>query len=823
MGHMQTHGEEDHSNGLDSPREEPLPGRLRSSPRTEALILVMLLLADAIGFLLIPALRGFLGFLSFILLPGAVMAMAFGKGRVGSPKSFPEAAIASLLLGLAAFIGIGWMLAKEGAFTVANLAIGVAVLAIVVAYWRRDAIASWTLLDARKDKWGISYAALMVVLAGALTAPILVAQSNGILVGGDTATYANIATTLLRLHAWPTLAQTNLLSVPPATYSPGIAIVYAFLGGIMSATPIYVTSWISIPVILLCALAMEELVARFTANRLLRFSIPVMWVIAFPFSSPLLSEILPGYSPDTTLGIPFLLYGLALVVDQFQMSPAPSQDEMLRAAVKLASISAGVALLSQLIWLFWGLALGLAFFILLRHRLVVSLGIILPSLVVVIGVFFSVFSLSSLQQTTDVGQLGSSGSALNAVSVSFLVHALEAFGTFAIIVSVFGLALWLVVALKKWEPVVHNLGLWLWLVLSAAVVGFLTLTPVGSLVVGISYNRFPPYLQLLLIPFAVLGFSGLINRAGKRSTLKVLARCVPVFIAVILAVGGVGLIPTIDHEVSKNSAFGPEEIAAAQWLASHPNGTIVADANGGANCVAMLQDFVHSPVVIRDEFALYADIYLTPSPYNQSAIYANAVLTDPTAENALLAQRAFNFTYYYLIQEFDAPEVAAFSQLDYFPLVYSNSAVDVFMFSPSRVNESYFIPAVSFVAASDQIVSSHDSSALDSPVSLPPVDNVIESLTSENLNGSRVTYDVSVGAPGRYALLIHQDVYRPGAWTAIVSSGGTQFGNTTFKQVGWSFSLPVLVDATSPTFTLTLTFFGFPGVVTPIDYLILTS
>jgi hypothetical protein len=798
----------------------------------EAGAVVAVAIGAAIVFALVAAARGPLAYLALLIAPGLVVLLAWGKESSRQARSFPEAAVLAQVFGGTILLGVAWGLALAGAFSLLAVTLGVLVATATIGVVRRHQVAEWRLKDLARDAGGRWFTILLVAVAALLAVPVLWAQSNGTLIGGDTATFSRVAAVLTSLHAWPTVAQAGLLSTPPGSIAPGISIVYALLAQSMNVNPIYVANGVSIAVIAFGGLGMQMLVARFTDLRSLRYGLAMLWMLSYPFTSPLVIEILPGYSPDTTFGIPFLFVGLAYLVDVIREGPARAPTDVVSGAVVLGIASTAIALLSPLIWLIWALALGWSFLVLLRRDWRGSVEMILPAMVVAVLVFLTIFSLSAILASSDVTSGGPVNHMVQQTSASQLLNGLLAAGGPALIVTGVGGALWLLSAWRKWAPGYPPPRLWWWLALLALTLGGLALTEAGALLLGIGQDRYLPYFLLALIPFVVVGLSRLVHWAERGRILRIVARGTPIYVAASVLVAGFVVAPSVQHIVTPGASFGPNELAAAQWLAANGHGTIVADANGGAQCVDLLQNFVTARVVVRDEFALYADLYLTPSPYNLSSYYANAVLTNPTAANALQAQTAYNFTYYYLVRAYDSAETTAFARLAYFPLVYSNAAVDVFLFDRGRVNQSFFLPAVDYVAATGGTQTAYDASALNSPVSLPQPQNVVDcpgsnpicpDANTSTAMAASVTYSVNITQAALYTLVVHQHVVSPGVWSIGVELNGTTVGSVILSQEGWQFSSPISFEMGAGSYRVSLTFRAALAAFMPIDYLILAQ
>lgn len=767
--------------------------------------------------------RGILGYILLLALPGFILYFFLRNGKLDLPADLYETVFASSILGICLFLGIGWSLDRSGLFFLPLVVAGIWAIVLPMAYRRRRELAG--LLKSPPRLGWKEPLFLLGFLGGsiAIMAPIFMLQQGGGLIGTDTPVFSLAGSAIASTGSWPNISTLWQPLAPPSAISPGLPLLYALFQLVTGVPSIYASTALLTMFLFLTGIGFALVFRRLGAGPRWSDAFSALWLLGCAELVPtlilnwLLEDYLSGAGPDTLLAIPMIMLALCSML-RFPNSKATTSD-----TITIGIVSAGVLLTDQLSFLILA-ALVLGYLLVLavgrnwRHLLATALS------VVAIPVLFfppalnlsrdvSISPLSSQQVTLSL--LTTLGPQISQFTQDIDILTIAAIGIF--LVAIF--RMW---QLRRWkDPVKTGLGLTFPLALAFIITCYVTSTDVGQNLLGIGWWRFEEFAPIFLLPIAVfLLFKIRTSLRSKRAT----AAFAIIVVSCLIAAGGFEAlqVPGVVQQCTQSSdVFGPNEIAAAEWL-SHQgpsNAVVVTDLNDGSSNVVFVPYFAHHPTESRDKNILYLDLYDTPYPYNLPAYYANLLFTDPTATNVLEGNVSLNFTYIYLETPWDGQIIDAFSQLAYLPVVYQNPSVFIYKIDPALQNRSYFVPAVNYTAASDGVDRQHSGGAFNSPVSLPSEPNIVSSKEDYGsaFDGNFTSYQVNITDGGGYLFRANGDVFHTSEYLDVMVNG-VATGMVNFSSKGWTSSSTLGIDLPAGNDTIKLVFEGTVGWGLPLDY-----
>ena len=353
---------------------------------------------------------------------------------------------------------------------------------------------------------------------------------------------------------------------------------------------------------------------------------------------------------------------------------------------------------------------------------------------------------------------------------------------------------------------------------------FLTFTPAGPELLGPPPVRLVEFVGLPLVPVLAYTLAWTSRVRTPRLGSAAVAIAVGGFL-IASSIGGVSSNQTIQDSLSTPAyLFTPAMLAASEWLAQHaaPGSVIGVDQNAGNTALVLMRDFTEHAVIVRPRTTLYASILGSHAPENLSAYYANLVMTDPTLANAQAAYRNLSLEYYVFQYGFSDQQIAAFSLLSYFPMVYANSQVAVFQLTGDGLPG--FVPATSYCAASASVERFDlGARAYSYAFSMATGLSAIGSATGagSSFDGSNVTYCLNAPSSGSYRVYVHRYTYDTTEYLNL-SIDGKQMGEIHATTLGPNVGTPLTVRIPAGPVDLFLTFEGTVGWADPVDYLVVS-
>jgi hypothetical protein len=793
-------------------------------------------------------------YLGCILAPGVAMFIVLAGRFRSEPSSLLEGVFYSNLLGFAMTEGVGWVLARSGWFSLPVL-IGaeVVIVAILATVFRRSLVqrfrpSSEPFLTVSLEE--TAFLGTVIAAACLLLFPLLLLFSNGFFIGADTAPYSQAGWLVASTGHWPSLTWVWWPGASQATTAPGTPIVYAVFSALTGVLSPPTATVIAILPVALTPVGLCLLVRRYTDHPLLTYGLPLAWLVGttdtttFLYNNTL-TTIYSGTHPDATLGLPFLVAAYILLVDLARGKSTHWFETSLLSAATVASI-----LTTQLDFVF--VAAAFVFFGagIVRTRgwrwSLLRIGVVLAPTVVA----WPYYLVPSAAASTSTGIAGGSTWSLSnwAVSWSTVV------GGTGFLAEACAAIVGLAVAAALYEHLRHrpigsasssSVGLFA-LVGLGLVALYLSYSNVATNIIVISSARFFPYASLAFLPVIAYGFDRFFHLqlprksdvqsppqvpAGPRSVPR---HRVPVWptvaaVAVALLLIYSSLISFQENTNTESGVAGsaslvtPSVLAASQWLKENAPGTAIVaiDANGGNNgAMSAIGAYSNHVSVKRLRVDLYDTLHLPP-PQNTSFYLVNLVMTDPTAANAAAAA-SYGIEYYVFEAAYSSAQIAAFSLLPYFALVYSNNQIYVFEYVGG--SNLGFISAVSYCSASSSIVAVYSHRAYGYAFSLPALPAIPNSLTSVanyTLGSLYATYCVSTPSAGNYTLYVHRYVYATSQFVSV-STGGHSLGQVFFLSLGPDLGTPLNLTLPAGQVALNLSFLGgVGGAMGLVDYLVL--
>ncbi len=807
-------------------------------PRWLVLALIGVLAALAVGWGLGgPAGAAGIGmYLGLILVPGLiVLALLAARFRPTIPGPI-ETVVYANLLGIGLLIAVGWTLARFGAYqflAAAGLEVLLVLVAVAVARRAAQRVAHRLLQGSLPwDRAELLYLAGTFAIGVCVVLPVLLSQASGFLVADDTATFAAVANHLVSTGSWNSAVQLfpGLPAGPNNVQfdNPGPIVFYAAFAAATGVNAIYLAGPLYLLPAVLSSLAMFLLLRRFCRSSIVCYALPLLWLLGCEtgttlFYNNLTDAVYYGIIPDAVLALVGYLVTVGLLVDLGRERGSGWYEIAVIAAAVLV-----VAQMDQLTCLMLAVAfVGLGLWVLVRRGWKWSLprlAVVLAPTLLTIPPYLLPSILSSRSPAVYSGGTLRAQSLIQ-VQWDQIPTVIGALGLVLVGLAVLGLlaALLRRGALQRKSPALDDVVVLGVFALLALLGFYLTFSAVGTDLLGISSSRFLEYGGLALVPLAAVGIdrAALVarrNRVGRRATGVAL-------LAIVLAVGAASAgtsYAIVGQSTGSASAFTPTIMQAATWLADHapPNVTIVADGMGGNQALIPISDFVPNPFFDRPQFTLENAITAPPigtagNPY--AAL--NAVMQYPTLANAERAWTNFSMEYYVYQVGYSNAQIAAFSHLPYFQLVFSNSQVYIFQFVGG--SGPGFIPATSDVALSSQLSAVYFADSYSWAFGLPRTPNAIGSLYANGsaIDGSTITYALSIPAAGNYTLLVHRYMYQPSEYLNVLVNGAA-VGSVYFSSTGPTFGTELNLTLAPGSDLLTLVAEGTVSYFDPVDYLV---
>lgn len=827
----------------------------------------VLALAFAIILAFSSVLAGFDGlvvtavYLFAIAIPGGILYLCLNARFGREPKGFIETLFFSNVAGFAILQGSAWLLTRSSLYSLpATFALEAAVLGCVVLLTRKELLGVLRTGTGNLITLSVEEGVYFLIIAGVvliLMTPVLLAYSHGLLIGGDTAVFTELGYRIATQGAWPDLSAVWYPYAPAGGVAPGMPVLYAVLASATGAVPITLAGPIAIIPVILAPLGMFVLIRRFARRSIAIYGLPIVWMLSPWQAQPLyFNNLFPaalfGIFPDSLFGIPAYVATLVLLVDLLNGKGSQWMEaSLLSVAVLLTALDNQLNFLFLLLTipLFW---LETAWFRGFRWSTIRFVLAILPTLLL-LPPYLEPHSAAATSPAFSGGKL--SGSMFTQIDWSSLLgpgSPLDAYNLLEV-------ALFLVVGLVVIDVTIRRLrnrkdasgggtphGVYLMGFLGLMAI-YLSVSAVGLVLIGINETRFLEFVPIPLYPLLGIGFDlimrwhspqSLVNppdeKFGDRTPLtrtlrrhpatRVLGRLPGVLLLALVVCSTVSGAWSVSGNVQSatrpQEVFTPDLKAASEWLRVHapPGAVLAVDEMSGNSALEVIRDYTGDVVVSRPRFDLPLVLYETPSPGNLSYFYENLVMTDPTYANALAASQSLKMDYYIFQKGFSDQEIAAFSYLSYFPLVYSNPQVDIFEFVPG--SPLGFVPAVSYCQIDPSLTSVYSPTGFDVQFGLPNRPNSVSSVSPDGVDGVNVTYCLDVPQPGTYLLYVHRIVFQTSEYL-IVGVNGMPVGSIYFPQSGPAYGTMLALSLPAGPMRLSLTVEGTIGWVDPIDYLVL--
>lgn len=768
-------------------------------------------------------------YLTAVALPGSVLYLAvetrFGREKLGIAEAF----LFSNLLGLALSSGSAWILARASVFSVpGTLAIEAAVVAgavgLSIREWRvllREGLQSRFAVDIRE----VAFLGTIGTLAVVLLLPLLRIYSQGLLISGDTATYSLVGDVVARTGAWPSLSQVLMPYTPQSTTAPGLPMLYALFANTTGSISITIAGPFELLSVVLLPVALYLLILRFCRSALLAYALATVWLVSATtygqmFYNYLLAASYANIYPDQFLSLVAFLAALFLLVDLLR-----GHGGQWAAVILLASAVLVGTMFNQLTFFFMAVVIllfGVPLLFVrgvgwtLRRAIVVALptAVLLPS-------YLLPANLGSTTATAQAAPI--SLGAFLTVDWTKVDTQLGLLGTIAILLVVIAGGWAAVLAFRRPRgPGSPAPPRGLFALIALGFLGFyLSITGVGYHVFGANDTRFYEYVGLAWVPVVAYALDNLrrirLPRLGAKPAAIAAA-------SLLLVAGAVGITANerAASALADSALVSSSDVrTAGEWLAAHapPSAVVAGDANAGPGALQPLRDYSGLRMVVRPEYDLYDAIHLVPSPANLSVYYANLVMTSPTASNASAASDALSMDYYVFQVGRSALQIAAFSALPYFRLVYANPGIDIFQYVGG--SGPGFIPAIAYADASPAITRSFSIHAYAYAVSMPHALNMVTSTNDTNGDNATATYSVQIATSGSYTLNVHQYVYQSSEYLNVFV-GAQYAGSIHYNATGPQFGAPVSLTLPAGANRLTFQFEGTVGSLDPVDYLVLS-
>lgn len=779
-------------------------------------------------------------YLACILAPGVALYGVLAARFRSQPSTLLEFVFYSNVLGFALVEGSGWVLARSGGFSLPGLLGLEAFVPLVGALTFRRALrerlgpAGGHFLTIAQEE--VAYFGIAIASAFLLLLPLFLLLSDGFFVGTDTITYPLAGWLVATTGHWPSLSRVLWPNASAAAFAPGAPIVYALYSAVTGVYSPPMATVLSVIPVALTPIGLCLLVRRYSSHPLLVYGLPLVWLVGTAefsgfFYNNVVASIYTGSHPEVTLSLPFLVAVLILLVDFAQRETSLWFETTLLSGAVLATVVASQLSFIFVVGAFLFFGIGIAWRRGVRWSLV-RLGVIVGPTLVAWPLYLipqniaagspatgSVWNSSNWQVnwtvvTDSIGILTEVGAAIVALTVAAVLYerlrkrpigsaSLSARGIFPFI----GLGL---------------IGLYL---------GF---SNVPSHFLGITSSRFLAYASLMSVPVVAVGFDRLFHlRLGTHLARRVSRRwrsAGPILAAVaVAALLGSAAITSLQTGMSiqaksadSASLVTPSVLEASQWIKEHvpPSAVLAVDANGGnVGAVYAISGYSGHVAVIRLRSLLYNSLHFPP-PQNISFDYVNRAMTDPTEANAAAAA-SLGIDYYVFQVGFSGRQIAAFSLLPYFSLVYHNSQIHIFEYVGG--NELGFVPAISYCSAGAGIVSTYSPLAYSYAASfpaLPESPNWVTSTASYPAGSLYVNYCENVPATGNYTLYVHRDAFGVSQFINV-SLGGPVLGQVYFPARGLTLGTPLTLNLPAGPITLRLSFEGNGGTLNPVDYLVL--
>lgn len=783
-------------------------------------------------------------YLFLIFTPGELLLESLLIKYRKRPLSILATTLYANLVGLGLAEMTGWTLARSDFFSIPLFAIleWLIVVGVLLYCWGDIRVAlrcpPSNLIEFRQND-GV-YLALLTTLGVLNIAPLLLLFNKGLFIGADTPSYVDIGWRIYLTGGWPNLGQVLWPYASPTYVAPGSPVIYALFSAPVGHYSPEIATPLSLFALVLTPIAVYLLICRFTGSNILRYGLPIVWVLAAStpsafFNNNLIISVAAGSHPDVVLLQPILVTTLVLLVDLLR----GRSNQWFEVAL-LSVFVAGSVLLSQLMVIV--LLPTLIFFgaeILQRRgsrwcfpRLaLVSIPLIiawplylLPSLLAGASPGVSHQSILSIQEWEVIPSLLLTN---DGVPLGFLL-----------LLILLGLSL-----VVSQGPIYRNVrkflsttrGLTQFILLTFTFL-YLAFSGVGNDFLGINYARFLPFASLFTLPPLAVLLDRLLHLDLKQAPgfvrpsphrAQLVALFPPLFIVVLLVAAGFGgLQQNIEQEselASPSTVMSPEILNASDWIRANVPATapIAVDGNGGNNeAVAPLGPFSGHPMIKRPR-NLLASVLSLPYPQNVSYELVNREMTDPSAESTALSVGA-GIDYYVFQTGYSDRQIAAFSDLPYFRLAFSNSQISIFEYKNSPAVG--FVPATDYCASSSSIASVFSLKAYSYAASSPPFPKTPNWVTSTNntVTGPLVLkYCLDSATAGTYRLFVNRFVEQTSE-NVNISVNGVATGTIYFSTLGLSMGTPLEISVPTGPFSLTLTMDDTVGAMDPIDYLIIS-
>ncbi|MDE1821653.1 MAG: hypothetical protein KGJ23_11705 [Euryarchaeota archaeon] len=841
------------------------------------LLLAAFLLAQVAGVLAVAT------YLLSVLFPGVLVFTSLLSRFPSRRPTMADALFQGNVIGLSLAIGMGWLLARSGVFSLSGTLVLEWVLALLfVAFCRGTLARLWHSLEtvmARDAKTDGLFIAVVAAAATLLMFPILLLLHQGFLNADDTATFARIANSLAHTGGWGTAVRV-FPSSPPGFYNttlfdPGVSVFYALFVEGSGVNAVYVAQVAYLVPMILAPLGLFLVVRRFTCQWAVVYVLPFVWMMGSWWGGSLFfnNQIAAAYFgvfPDAALSVVGYLAVLLVLVGRFEDGTVQWRESLLLSfAILLCALSDPLALIfgiAALLFLGWrviltpgrqmfrgssrtqedaqgrvksatesnhtqqfGIAGRIAGLSGPLQRLIV---IVLPT-VLLLPPYLVPRSIAANSPALSSGS-GASGGGLGLVSVRPADIISTFFPLGLIGFALCGVALWVAVwrLFKREVRPAHREEARVLVLLGSltVVTTYAAFSGVASEVVGVATPRLVEYSVLSSVPLVGFALGWVLSRSSK---LKTLSRPVGVIaltgvLVLSAASAGYGLLYNDSGVTSLpvvTTDYSPAMLQASSWLADNeiPGRTIVVDENLNNNAPSAFADFCPDAVLGRPGWGLYQDIESSVFPPQQDPYFVvNQAIEFPNSSNEQAAFDTFKITYYVFQIGVSDSEISLFSQLSYFKLIYANAQIDIFQYIPGE--SLGFIAATSYVNASSELQPQYVWNAYSTAFGLPPVANAVSSAIpgGSALDGSTLTYRLALPVNGTYTLHVHRVTDQTSEYLRVSISGiwvGTAYYSTTGPDYGSAISF----TSSSGVATLTLTLEGTVGYVDAIDFLVLNA
>lgn len=326
--------------------------------------------------------------------------------------------------------------------------------------------------------------------------------------------------------------------------------------------------------------------------------------------------------------------------------------------------------------------------------------------------------------------------------------------------------------------------------------------------------RYFSYTSFFTLPLLINGIYKIINSFFKRYWIRILI-IISLILIMIIAINEAITQTNLLYKsrLDDKYIFNEFERNAAFYLKDHISyhEVVVADFQKTKD-TAWIRPFSIKQVLLLPEIN---GIIRTPPPYDEPVKTLEKILDFPDTTNIMNGIQKYNFTYYFLENKYNQPEIEIFNLLPYFTIFYENSEVTIFRVNISALNKGEILPVERFESASKGITIRSKKPGgfgfyLGSKKS-----------SSESFDGNYTIYKVNIIKDGLYQLIVRRWVNQIQEYIDVYID--EQFvGNLFFTDKEWQTS-SINIDCLKGVHSIKFVFKGTVESSDGLDYIIIKS